>query len=587
VWTAILVGTSPPSAASIATNMTTLRKSPMITTGWAVTNIPVRLVIHVTQRVKINTKIMRYFFITLFFVFSSMSAFSQNQKMTGKISYVSSQNIYVKFISTENIEIGDTLYVEKNTEKKAALIVNQKSSTSCVCTPLTDMDLKKDDDISFFPKPEIPVVEEDFKTETLTETTETIPTTTVPVEEEQEELYKQKIKGRLSAASYSTDSEYGSNHRMRYGFSFRGYHLKNSRFSFENNIIFRHTIGEWSEVQDNLADALKVYGLAGSFDIDKTSSVTLGRKINPKLSSMGAIDGVQYEKGFGQFIFGAIAGTRPDFSDYGFNPNLIQAGAFVSHISTEKQEQTTLAFAEQHNGGAVDRRFVYFQHSSSPVKNLNLFGSAEMDIFQNVNGEQKSEPQLTNLYVSARYRFSRKFSLNLSYDNRRNIIFYESYKSFIENLIDQETRQGMRAGLSVRPFKYVTFGANASWRFQKSDMNLSKNLNTYINISRVPFINARMSIRANFLETNYLKSQVYAARISKDIIKNKIGLDAYFRWVDYQYLTSDYSINQKVVGANLNIRLAKKLSLYLYGEQTFDNLDRNLIRINSKIIRRF
>lgn len=514
--------------------------------------------------------------------------FSQSEEMTGKVSYVSSQNVYVKYVSTENIEIGDTLYVQKNAELIPALIVDKKSSTSCVCVPLNKLELKKEDEILFFPKEEVSIpVEEKLKTEAPIETSETVPTTVIPVEAEQEELYKQKIKGRISAASYSNMSEYGERHRMRYGFSFRGNNLKNSRFSFENNIIFRHTIGEWSEVEENLANALKVYALSGRYDFDKSSNITLGRKINPRLSSMGAIDGIQYEKGIGQFIFGAIAGTRPDFSDYGFNPNLIQAGAFITHVSDKKHEQTTIAFAEQHNGGPVDRRFVYLQHSSAPIKNLNLFGSMEMDIYQNVNGEAKNEPRLTNLFVSARYRFSRKFSLNFSYDNRRNIIFYESFKSYIENIIDQETRQGMRAGLSVRPIKYVTLGANASWRFQKSDMNLSKNLNSYLNISRIPFINARMSLRANFLETNFLNSKIFAVRMSKDIIKGKLSSDVYFRMVDYQYKTSDYSVEQKVVGANVNIRLAKKLSLYLYGEKTFDNLNRKLTRINSKIIRRF
>lgn len=531
---------------------------------------------------------MKHFPVLFFIMAFPMVLFAQNEGMKGKVSYVSSQNIYVKYISTESIEIGDTLYVEKNAELIPALIVDKKSSTSCVCIPLVDLGLKKEDEIIYVPRKENPApIEETLKTEAPIETSETVPTTVIPVEEEQEELYKQKIKGRISAASYSNMSYYDERHRMRYGFTFRGNNLKNSRFSFESNIIFRHTIGEWAEVKNNLASALKVYALSGRYDFDKSSNITLGRKINPRLSSMGAIDGLQYEKGFGQFIFGAIAGTRPDYSDYGFNPNLIQAGAFVSHISDKRYEQTTFAFAEQRNGGAVDRRFAYIQHSSNPVKKLNLFGSMEMDLFQKINGEQKTEPRLTNLYVSARYRFSRKFSLNVSYDNRKNIIFYESYKSFIENIIDQETRQGMRAGMSLRPIKYVTLGANASWRFQRSDMNLSRNLNSYLNISRIPLINVRLSLRANFLETNYLNSKIYAARMSKDIIKGKMSSDVYFRMVDYQYKTSDYSIQQKVIGANVNFRLAKKLSLYLYGEKTFDNLDRKLTRINSKIIRRF
>ena len=535
---------------------------------------------------------MRYQFTILFFFFFCISISAQNGETMerGNVSYASPQNIYVKYRSTEKIEIGDTLYIAINGKNVPALVVTNKSSTSCVCSPLDGIELNVSDEILAMPKKELPLVLEKEKTEGTgpAETAnEPGPPAEIDAEEEPEEVYKQKIKGRISVASYSNRSDYGKRDRMRYGFSFRGRNIKNSRFSFENNIIFRHTLGEWAEVQDNLSRALKVYSFAARYDFSPGSNITLGRKINQKLSSMGAIDGIQYEKGIGQFVFGAIAGTRPDYSDYGFNPDLIQAGAFISHISDKRYETTTLAFAEQHNGGAIDRRFAYFQHSSNPTKKLNIFSSFEVDMFQNINGETKSEPRLTNLYLSARYRFSRKFSLRASYDNRKNIIYYESYKDFIENLIDQETRQGLRAGLSLRPIKFVTMGVNTSWRFQKSDMNLSKNLNAYLNVSRIPLVNARVSLRANFLQTNYLDSKIFGIRLSKDIIKRKVSSDVYFRMVDYQYRNKEYGIQQKVVGANVNIRVVKKLSLYFYLEKTFDNLDRNRTRINSKIIRRF
>lgn len=538
---------------------------------------------------------MRFCIVIFLFVLFSVSTHGQSVPVTekGEVSYVSSQNIYVKFPSTEPIAVGDTLFVKKGELLHPVLVVSNKSSTSCVCSPLTSDKIEISDEIIAITAKkkveEIAEIEEELETEeeTISPQEEIIAEVSSPPDEDVEPEFKQKIRGRISAASYSNLSDYGDRHRMRYGFSFRGNNLNNSRYSIESNIIFRHNAGEWSEVQDNLASALKVYALAARYDFDQSSNVTLGRRINPKLSSMGAIDGVQYEKGVGNLTFGAIAGTRPDYSDYGFNLDLLQAGAFISHSSDKRYQLSTLAFAEQRNGGAVDRRFVYFQHSSNPVKNLNLFGSFEMDMYQNINGEVKNEPRLTNLYVSARYRFSRKFNFSLSYDNRQNIIYYESYKGFIDNLIEQETRQGLRAGISVRPMKFVTFGANGSWRFQKSDMNLSKNLNTYLNISRVPGIDARLSLRANFLQTNYLDSKIFGVRMSKDIVKGKVGSELYFRMVDYQYRESSYSIQQKVVGANLNLRITKKLSLYLYGERTFDNLDRNLTRINAKIIQRF
>ena len=58
---------------------------------------------------------MRYFF--LIFFFTAIASLVQGQdnagQEKGKVSYVSSQNVYVKFESTERIEIGDTLFLNK------------------------------------------------------------------------------------------------------------------------------------------------------------------------------------------------------------------------------------------------------------------------------------------------------------------------------------------------------------------------------------------------------------------------------------------------------------------------------------------
>ncbi len=534
---------------------------------------------------------MKIFTVVLLFLFISFSVNGQNEPIVeiGTVSYLSSQNTYVKFASTDEIEIGDTLFLKKGEVLLPVLEVTNKSSSSCVCSSLGNEKLEVSNEIvAILAKPENEKPEEQIEEPIETDINNNLEPTPLIQEaiiENEEEIFqpKQNIRARLSAATYSTLSNHGNNHRMRYAFNYRGNNINDSRFSFENYTTFRHTQGEW----DNLGAALRIYSLAGRYDFDKSSSITLGRRINPKMSSMGAIDGVQYEKGFGQFFVGGILGSRPDNSDYGFNLNLLQAGAFVGHISEKKYERSTLGFVEQRNGGEVDRRFVYFQHSSNLAKNLNLFGSAEMDAYEKVNNEVNAKPRLTNLYVSLRYRVSRKLTISGSYDNRKNIIYYESYKSYIEQLIDQETRQGFRFGLNIRPIKYVTIGANANWRFQQSNMNLSKNLNSYLNISRVPGIHARASLTANFLQTNYLDSKIFGIRLSKDFLKNKLSGEIYFRLVDYQYRTSNYSIQQKIGGASLNVRIAKNLSLYLYYEGTFDGQGNDLTRFNTKIIQRF
>ncbi len=537
---------------------------------------------------------MKWILSISFFLFAATVLFGQQRTLEkGAVSHVSSRNVYVKFSTTEHINIGDTLFLQISDQFVPAIIINNKSSTSCVGTPLTLEPIKVQTVIfarRFIKEEEKPV--EGIQDDLPFGKTKPIPEEKVTSEVEKKAGKfdrKQKIKGRISASSYSNFSDYKDSHRMRYSFSFRGNNLKNSRFSTDSYITFRHTANEWNEVKENLSRALKVYTLSVKYDIDSTSSLIFGRKINPKISSLGAIDGIQYEKGLGNFILGAVAGSRPDYSDYGLNPNLLQAGAYISYVSQNPKsyQQSTLGFIEQRNTGKTDRRFVYFQHSGSVSKNANLFASFEMDLFENINNEVKNTLRLTNMYVSLRYKVSKKWRLSASYDNRNNIIYYESYKNFIDQLIEDETRQGLRFGINYRPLKYLTWGLTSNFRFQKSNSNISRNINSYVNISRIPVINARASFRFNYLQTGYLDSQTYGIRLSKEIIRGRLNGDLYFRHVDYQYKNSSSGVNQNISGINFSLKLYKSLSLYVYYEGTFDSSNQKYHRFNTKIIHRF
>lgn len=531
--------------------------------------------------------------IILFLGVCTGAAFGQKDTilLKGAVSYVSSQNVYVKFASTEGINNGDTLYMSKNARLLPRLVVKDKSSTSCVCSPLLAEKAKVGEEL--FART---IAKKDSKKE---EPVVAVPTDSLikaspePIQtdlgKDEAPDYKEKIKGRISAASYS--NLYGSEatHRMRYAFTLQGNNIGNSRFSMDSYITFRHTIGEWEAVQTNFRDALKVYSFAVKYDLDKKSSITVGRKINQRISSMGAIDGIQAEKGLGNLLIGAIAGSRPDYLDYGLNFNLLQLGVYVGHASGKdnKFQQTTFAFIEQRNHSKTDRRFLYFQHSNSIFKDVNVFGSLEVDLFQNIHDTISNTLSLTNLYLSLRYKLTKNISLSASYDNRKNIIYYESYKSYIDQLIDDETRQGLRFNFNYRLFKTITWGVNASWRFQKDRANTSKNLNTYLNFSRIPWIKASASVTANLLQTNYLDSKIFGVRITKEVIPGKLTSDVYFRMVDYQYNSYEYKIQQQIAGVDVSLNLTQKLAFHVYYEGTFDKKTDTLHRINTKIIQRF
>ena len=101
---------------------------------------------------------------------------------------------------------------------------------------------------------------------------------------------------------------------------------------------------------------------------------------------------------------------------------------------------------------SVDRRYTYFQHSSTIGQKLTIFSSFELDLYNKVNADSMGPIRLTNLYVSLGYQIAKWIDLNVSYDSRKQIIYYETLKTEIERILDNdEARQGIRYRLNLRP----------------------------------------------------------------------------------------------------------------------------------------
>ena len=169
--------------------------------------------------------------------------------------------------------------------------------------------------------------------------------------------------------------------------------------------------------------------------------------------------------------------------------------------------QTSVAVLEQKNQGRTDRRFAYFQHTNSLLKNLHLFCSVEIDLFKLENELPTNTLTATSAYFSLRYRASKKLSLSASYDARKNVIYYESYKNFIDRLIEEESRQGLRFRFNFRPIKYVTVGSSAGYRSQKNSPNTSKNLYSFLTLSRIPWIKMSATFLLHIIGNKLFKRQ--------------------------------------------------------------------------------
>lgn len=543
---------------------------------------------------------MRQLFIVFFVILLPQLLYAQVEKepLSGTVSFVSSRNVYVKFASTQNINVGDTLFVMKNNQKVPGMIVSNKSSVSCVCTPIEPNKFEVGDTVQSFAakKPEEKTDAEENKEDPDNEIVK-LPDEDKEVSPEKKastagkaKVRKRRTNARVSAASYSTFSNNENKTTLRYAFIYRGNNIKDSKFSWDHYIVYRHRLNPTDSLQNSLGNAFKVYSFAGQYQFTDNTSLTIGRKINPRISSLGAVDGVQFEKTFGQRVhMGVLLGSRPRLRDYGIDPSLMQGGVYMSLNPADKNKnhQPTLGFIEQRNGGNVDRRFVYGQYNGTLGNGLNFFGSMEMDLYKKVNDTISNKPQMTNLYVMLRYRVSRKFSTSIAYDNRKNIIFYESYKNQIDQLIDQETRQGLRYQFSYRPVKKLTIGLNSSFRFQKGQTSATTHFNTYVNYSSLPFINANISVSASFLKTSYLSTQNFGVKLSRSFARGKFSTELYYRNINYQYLHLEHQKLQNLVGGSCSVRLARNLSFSLYAESVFDDQNNNYTRLNAKLLQRF
>jgi len=516
---------------------------------------------------------MRYSVSILFILLTWTHIIGQDRR-EGKVTYITSQHVYVQLSSMKALLEGDTLYIRQGNIDVPALQIKTLSSVSCLCIPLLKDALKISDDVYAYV--------EDIRTEVIVEPidSDTSRIFEVPkVDSTQEEstnkkLLKQDLSGRLSVSSYSnfSNEEVDMNQRMRYTYSMRANNLGNSKMSAETYLSFSHTNTNWEEVMDNIFNGLKIYNLSLKCDFNKSMHLSFGRKINPKLSSVGAIDGLQFEKKLKAITVGAIVGSRPDYEDYGVNLDLLQYGVYLGHelVGKKGNMQSTIALIEQTNHSMTDRRFTYFQHSNMLIKNLYLFATAEVDLYKNVDGTQETTFDLSNTYLALRYRIIRPLTIGLSYSNRQQVIYYETYKDFLERLLDSEALQGWRFRTTYRAAKYLFIGVNAGYRFRKEDPRPSKNLNGTLTYSNVPGIGASVTLSSTWLETNYINGMVYGAGISRELVPGKLNGGLKYRYVEYLYLNSEMALIQNVVEANLSWAIYRKLSLTVYYEGTFE-----------------
>ncbi|NCA75906.1 MAG: hypothetical protein EOM90_06185 [Alphaproteobacteria bacterium] len=551
----------------------------------------------------------RIFTILILSFVSYLARAQTTAETTGVISYITSQHVYVKFQSALPISAGDTLYTRKDQQLRPALVVKERSSVSCLCTPVPGFKPKVTDTIIYRPgqpKPDrvITAPADPLKTDPMKERDSiplpgqagtvypSLPPDSANIKENKIQKSRQQIHGSLSVSSYAnfSDSPADNNLRMKYTFALDARNIGNTNLSAEAYLSWIQNPKQWNEVPDNLFNNLKIYRFALKYQFGRSGSVLIGRKINPRMTNLGAHDGIQAEVKFRPFTVGILAGWRPDYATYGFNFNLFQFGGYIGHDYSGKNGvmQTTLAIMEQTNSWKTDRRFLYLQHFNSLLKNLTFNGTAEFDLFSQVYNEQDSVWQpsgtfrLTNLYLGLNYRIIKQLTVAFSYSSRQQVIFYETWKTELEKLTDPQATQGYLLQAMIRPARKLTIGLAGGYRFQKEDPRPSGNFTGYITYNRIPGILVDASASVTLLKTGYLGANIYGITMARDFANGIFSLGAGYKYVGYNYVYSDASLVQNIAEVNISWRIIKRLILTAYYEGTFEP-DRRFQRIYAQL----
>ncbi len=536
-------------------------------------------------------KLKLYYLTAMLILFFTVTIFSQEkdtEKIKGIVTYKTSQNIYVKFDRTDGIAAGDTLYHTGN--KEPVLLVKYLSSHSCAGQLLPGKVVNVNDELFAFVK-----LSPKNDSNIIAETNRAEPDISNSSADTFEQKYKKEsienFEGRFSVQSHSNFSNIASAvdyQRWRYKLNFDYSNIGGSDLSFSNYLTFTYRASEWGKLKGDLGRSLRVYDLALNYKINTTTELWFGRHLDSRISNISLVDGLIAKKKFDIFEAGAVIGSRPNFSDMGLNTKLVQFGAYISRKDTVSgfHMDNSAAIFEQTNDLKTDRQFLYFQHSNNIIPHGKFFVSSEIDLFKKESGVNKHTFRLTSLFLSASYSPLRAFSVSASYDARKNVYYYETFKNYIDSLIDNATRQGFRVSTNIRAANNLFVGLNAGYRYKPGDLKPSRNYGGYISYSLLPFIESSASINFTVLSSSYLNASIIGGRLSRSFFKGDAGLSLAYRSTVYDFAGSAGKLHQKSFAADISYRINRMLFFSISYEGTFEN-SRTYGRILSGISTRF
>ncbi|MFQ5823038.1 MAG: hypothetical protein ACE5JB_03185 [bacterium] len=455
-------------------------------------------------------------------------------KRVGEVKYISKQSYYINLGSGQGLSVGDTVFVIRNNRVIGKLLVENIAKQSSACKLLVQKQtIKQGDSVTIFVRilndetiDEKSNVQKNRKPERISKSAQNDRRSS----RRSKKRNVNRIKGRFGLQSIWFDDMGNSNfdyHQLAlrtklkveqfFGLPMQLRFRWRSRAHTRERVL-SHDISdsEWTHY---------VYELGLVYDHnDSPYEFGFGRILSRQIRGLGYIDGGLFSiKMNNLFRFGLAGGTQPSLRDSHFQTEEQKFGIFLNFERGEYQTQrisSTIAFSGRYHGGEVSREFIYMQNNFWKGMKFSIYQTVELDFNRGWKQENgKSKLQLSNFYISTRYRPFDFLSLTFSYDARKNIRVYET-RSIPDSLFDETTRQGLHTGIILRLTNRIRLSGNFGIRFRKGNLKNTLSASGALRVRNIFQTWATFNARFSYFSTMFTKGYRPTVNIRIPVLRN-------------------------------------------------------------------
>lgn len=359
--------------------------------------------------------------------------------LSAKVSYLAGGTVYIDAGRSEGLGEGDTLSVQRGSQRISTLRVNYLASHQATCIVLNGTELPViGDRVVFLARnasgPVVPMVAP-------------APASPAPVSTSRTQRW---LRGRAGVRYLSVRDEGGS-HFEQPMLELRADGSGSGPLDFSLDLRGRRTTQSFANGDERQETFTRVYrGSMTWHDPKAQRLLTVGRQSSGAIGPVSLFDGVLAQLGGDRWSAGAFGGTQPDPARMAVSSGVREYGAFAERRQAPlatRRWSVGVGAVSSYDHAAPDRDFAYLQ-SYYRGNRVSGYLSQEVDFNRAWKRDQgEGAVSFTSTFANARISLTPSWELNTGYDNRRSVRLWRDRET-PETQFDDRYRQGTWLGTS-------------------------------------------------------------------------------------------------------------------------------------------